>query len=604
MLIKNTYSTSTQPAIKNTGESDEQQLKDFETLTNITKKIRVFDTDILTYPQLEKEDVDNLEQHITPLENLVKQKHMVDCDTLSDKNFRQNLSDYKAIGLQASQFLDGRECNVTESNRFLEILSQHKLRDNIIHNEQLGVQVLVKFANDQQKKKYLHRIMKGELLTAFCLTEAVLSKINSIQTKGTLSDDKKTWILNGEKSCIINGISADVLIVVALTEIVSKDIIKEPKLTAFIVEKDSPGIYYKKIDSSVEVADITFSDTPVPVENIIGEVNKAEGIITSIVPEFRLSTGSACITLTKKIINNLAKNILQSSNDINVLFKTDAIRGKIGEVATDLYAMESAVYLTSGLIDSYENQDCALESAIVKVFCAEKCMDSSLISLDLLGAQTISDSHWAVESHKEALRYWTLYETNDSLKIIVALLGLQYAGTKLNETVKKLRNPLFYATYILKRMWSNRRNIADNPKLDLELAEYLHPSMYMAAQQLEYCVKRLQFATEMLFARCGPNIVNQHMDLRRLAECIIDIYVMSACVGRASRAYCIGLQHGDYEMLMATTFCIKAVERVKDNVHKIYVGEVNTNDVNYRTITKRVFKHKGYFPKHPLTRNF
>lgn len=74
--------------------------------------------------------------------------------------------------------------------------------------------------------------------------------------------------------------------------------------------------------------------------------------------------------------------------------------------------------------------------------------------------------------------------------------------------------------------------------------------------------------------------------------------------GRASRSYCIGLQNAEYEMLLATAYCINAMERVKYKVKQIYDGSYATNDDNCRKIARRVFHFKKYFPEHPLTRNF
>ncbi|XP_018579425.1 acyl-CoA dehydrogenase family member 9, mitochondrial [Anoplophora glabripennis] len=620
-LLNAEYVLSTQPAIQSTHEKYEKQLKDFETLTTVIKKKRqkkpqrppfaknlflgVFDTDVLSYPELEKEDIDCIEPAAAAVEKLMKQEHMVNCNTLSDKNFRQNLSDYKTIGLQAPQLMDGRECSVTESNKFLEVLSCHNLRDNIIFNEQLGVQILVKFANDQLKKKYLHGIMKGDSISCFCMSEADLPEITSMRTKAVISDDKKTWILNGEKAWVVNGTSANLLIVCAMTELVVRDLIKEPKLTLFIVDRNSPGVSYTKVDTNdVEMANISFDNTQVPNENVIGKVNKADVILSSIMNEFRLSSGAACIAITKQILNRLALSMLEQSNDSNMLYKTDAVRGKIAELTTKLYAMESVLYLTTGLIDSYENQDCELESAIVKIFCSQSCLTASLTALDMVGMPAISESHWASKFHKDITRHLSLHETNDSLEIMTALFGLQFAGVQLNERISKIRNPLFHGSFILRRMWTDRRNVGDDPKLDLRLGDYLHPSLDIASKHLEYCVKRLEFATEVLLARFGPDVVNQHIDLRRIAECIINIYVMTACLGRASRSYCIGLQYSNYEMLIASAFCSGAMERVKANVKKIVEGEHVTNDENYRAISKRLFQSKEYFLKHPLSRNF
>lgn len=139
---------------------------------------------------------------------------------------------------------------------------------------------------------------------------------------------------------------------------------------------------------------------------------------------------------------------------------------------------------------------------------------------------------------------------------------------------------------------------------------------------LRYCVLRLQYGTETELARLGPEVVNDHMNLKRLAECAIDIYVMTAClgklivvrsisklllfiiIGRASRSYCIGLQHADYEMILASTICVNAMERVKFKINKVCHGPYLNNNENYRKISKKIFKFGKYFPQHPLTRNF
>ncbi|XP_023018926.2 acyl-CoA dehydrogenase family member enigma [Leptinotarsa decemlineata] len=619
-LLFNSYATS-QPVVQNPQERFDNQLKDFETLTNINKKARkkkpqkspfvknlllgVFDTDILTYPQLEKDEVHNLEKNVSSVKKLMKQNHMMNCNSLQ-KNFRQNLYDHKAIGLQALQIMDGMECNITESLAFLEALSEHSLAFSIVNNEQLGVQSLVKYGSDYLKKEYLVPAMKGESLTAFCISEAAVMDISNFQTKAELSQDGKLWILNGHKTWVINGVSADILIVFAITDVVKRDTFEETRLSAFVVEKDFQGVSVgsNHQTAGIEATDITFTDTPVPVENVIGEVNKAQELLPSLINEYRLSISSICCTVTRKLLNNMIKDILEKSDEKNLLHKTDAVQEKIGQVTTSLYAMESISYLTAGLIDNYENQDCEMECAIAKIFATENTMKTSLTCLDLIGTLAASETHWANILHKETLLLSILHESSDNLKIITSLLGLQYAGVTLNERIGKIRNPLFYAGFTLAKMWSDRRNVNDDPKLDLKLGEYLHPSTMSSSQNLEYCVKRLEFAVEVLLARHGPEIVNQHMELRRLAEVIIDIYGMTACLGRASRSYCIGLQHGDYEMMIANTFCNYAVARVKENVKLIYLGTYHTNDENYRVLSKRAFKFKEYFPKHPLSRNF
>lgn len=99
-------------------------------------------------------------------------------------------------------------------------------------------------------------------------------------------------------------------------------------------------------------------------------------------------------------------------------------------------------------------------------------------------------------------------------------------------------------------------------------------------------------------------MVNDHQNLKRLAECVIDIYAMTACIGRASRSYCIGLRNADMELIVTTTFCIKAKERVRDRVAKIWQGRFNTGDQNKKILADIVGRQNGYCFEHPLTRNY
>lgn len=293
----NTQSTaSTEIQSINQG-TEEKHLKQFETLTNVTKRTRVkkpnrppfaknlflgkFDNAILTYPELSNEDIKQLEQDTNHLGKLLKQSHMVNCRSLSEKGFRQNLSDYKIIGLQGPQLLDAKSCSVTESFRFLEILCEHNLAQSLINHELLGVQPLVRFASDNLKKKYLHSIIKGESVAALCYMENEMD-ISMFKTQADLQTDDKQWvciickskiffliynlqILNGEKTWVFNGNLANFLLVVAKTNSKCIADVKEVKLSIFLVDKDSPGILVGNYDVARQnVSKISFKDTPVP----------------------------------------------------------------------------------------------------------------------------------------------------------------------------------------------------------------------------------------------------------------------------------------------------------------------------------------------------
>lgn len=90
--------------------------------------------------------------------------------------------------------------------------------------------------------------------------------------------------------------------------------------------------------------------------------------------------------------------------------------------------MESVTYLTTSLIDQYENQDCQLETAIVKVFNSDSCFRVASDCLQFLGSPAFMKDHWSNQYQRDALSHILTNEANDNLKLTIALLGLKYAG--------------------------------------------------------------------------------------------------------------------------------------------------------------------------------
>lgn len=125
-------------------------------------------------------------------------------------------------------------------------------------------------------------------------------------------------------------------------------------------------------------------------------------------------------------------------------------------------------------------------------------------------------------------------------------------------------------------------------------------------------------------ARYGAEIINKHLELKRLSEAAIDIYAMTACIGeylnllkyiyytyitsfllgRASRSYCIGLQNADTELLLTNAFCMKAKARVQARINEICQGPHITSDSLYSKISNKMSHFGKYYPSHPLSRNF
>ncbi|KAJ9580258.1 hypothetical protein L9F63_004071 [Diploptera punctata] len=573
-----------------------------------------FDFDVLTYPEvLNKEQLQTLQEMVAPVEKFfseVDSKKIDETESISEEVL-DNLKSLGLFGQQIPKEYGGLGLSATEYARLDEVTSlDGSLGVTLAAHQAFGLKGLLIAGNEQQKQNYLPRLATGKLIAAFCLTEAGSgSDLAEIQSRAVLSEDKKKWILNGNKVWISNGGIADLFTVFAKTEIEDHKGEKIDTITAFLVERGFHGVSSGKPEKKLGIrgsntCEVVFENTPVPVENVLGEVGEGFKIAMDILNSGRFSMGSSSPGVLKKLIGLVTEHVINRQQIGKPLSEFELIQEKITKMTELTYAMESMTYLTAGMLDSFENPDCSVETAIVKVYSSEGCWHAVSECLQILGVMGYMKDY-PFERYLRDSRFMMIFEgTNEILRMFIALTGVHHAGLELKDTVMKLRNPLMNPNYIISRLWQRRQQAADNPTLNLGLDGYLHPSLHTAAKLLEYCVLRLQYGVEIALARHGREIVERHMVLKRLADVVIDIYVMTAVLGRASRSYCIGLQDSKEEMLLAVTICHGAHARVKQNILEIEEVSVTNMDDSYKDLAKHVFKNRGYFPQHPLTRNY
>lgn len=118
--------------------------------------------------------------------------------------------------------------------------------------------------------------------------------------------------------------------------------------------------------------------------------------------------------------------------------------------------------------------------------------------------------------------------------------------------VKKLRNPFKNPIFMFEQIWRRHKIAKSDPSYSIGISSYLHPSLDTSAKSLEYCVHRLSYATEVLLQRHGADVINPklQLELKRVADNMIDIYAMTAVLARASRSYCIGLKDAQTEVTL------------------------------------------------------
>lgn len=249
----------------------------------------------------------------------------------------------------------------------------------------IGTLPVLFFGNENQKRKYLPRLAKVEMLAAYALTEALAgSDALAIRTRADLTPDGKYYLLNGQKMWITNGGAADLFTVFAK--------VGGERFTAFLVERSFPGVtsgaeeHKMGIKGSSTTA-VYFDNVKVPVENVLGEVGRGHIIAFNILNIGRLKLGPGALGGAKNVLSICLKYAKERKAFRSSISEFGAIQHKLAEMAIRIYAVESMVWRVVGLIESQLAQSdrshggaqtelmavegYAVECSMVKVYASE-----------------------------------------------------------------------------------------------------------------------------------------------------------------------------------------------------------------------------------------
>jgi alkylation response protein AidB-like acyl-CoA dehydrogenase len=216
----------------------------------------------------------------------------------------------------------------------------------------LTVLPLFLFGTDAQKQKYLPKLLTGELIGAYALSESG-SGSDALGAKARAVEQRDgSFILNGEKMWITNGGFADLIVVFAK---VIDD--RGEHFTAFIVERRFPGVSSGKEEHKMglhgsSTTPIILQDVKVPAENLLGEVGKGHKVAFNVLNFGRFKLGGMCSGGARGAIGESAKYAAQRKQFGQPIARFGAIRHKLGEMTVRTYGVESLIYRTAGLIDA------------------------------------------------------------------------------------------------------------------------------------------------------------------------------------------------------------------------------------------------------------
>jgi len=243
----------------------------------------------------------------------------------------------------------------------------------------LAITPIYCFGTEEQRQKYLPRLVTGELIGAYALSESGSgSDALGARAKATRLPDGG-YALSGEKMWITNGGFADVFIVFAKVD---------ELFSAFIVERSFPGVSSGKEEHKLgllgsSTTPLILQDARVPAENLLGEIGKGHKIAFNTLNYGRLKLGAMCSGGARVAIEEAARYAAQRKQFGKPIASFGAIKQKLGDMVAKQYAVEAMLYRTAGLIDAMLQDDhrpqhvlttleeFAIEASILKVASSE-----------------------------------------------------------------------------------------------------------------------------------------------------------------------------------------------------------------------------------------
>lgn len=311
-------------------------------------------------------------------------------DNLEPGLMRSLLQKAGEQGLLAASFPEeygGLGKNFITSTLINEYLGAgHSFSVAIAAHTGIGTLPILYFGTEEQKEKYIPKLISGEWIGAYGLTEPNSgSDALSAKTSARLSEDGKFYLLNGQKCWITNGGFADVYTVFAK--------IDGDKFTAFIVERGFEGFTqgpeeHKMGIKGSSTVQLYFQDCKVPVENVLGEIGKGHKIAFNILNIGRLKLCAAALGGAKAAVTESVRYAITREQFKTAIANFGAIKHKLAEMVIKVFAGESALYRTAKWIDDKEHEllesgkpfneallagaeEYAIECAILKVYGSE-----------------------------------------------------------------------------------------------------------------------------------------------------------------------------------------------------------------------------------------
>ena len=423
----------------------------------------------------------------------------------------------------------------------------------------IGTVPIVYFGTEEQKKKYLPKIAGGELLSCYCLSEPQAgSDALASRTRAVLSPDGKNWLLSGQKMWITNGGFADVYVVFAKVD--------GEKFSCFIVDRGTPGFSVGAEEKKMGIrgsstVPLFFENAPVPKENLLHEIGRGHIVAFNTLNVGRFSLGAYCLGGSKNVLQVASKYSKERTAFGKRLCDFGLIQAKLAEMAIRIYAVESMIYRSAGMIEAAVGnaaggddktqqamkvlEEYAIESSISKVAGSETldyCVDEGV---QIFGGYGFHEDYPVARAYRDS-RINRIFEgTNEINRMLIIQMLMKRAMTGVL--------PLIPAAMKLSEEVLAGPSFEEAPSGAFVEEELL----------LSQAKKIFLLAAGAAVQKFRDKLAEEQEVVAALSDIVMDVYAMESCLRRAQKASESSKQTESVMTDAARVFIHEAMDRIE-----------------------------------------
>jgi acyl-CoA dehydrogenase family protein 9 len=368
-------------------------------------------------------------------------------------------------------------------------------------------------------------------------------------------------------------------------------------VTAFIVDAHAEGVRLGKHEEKMgirasDTRAVFFENVKVPADDRLGEVGQGFHIALEVLNSGRLGLAAGSARGARRIMQIAIAYAKEREQFGRPIGSFEMIQRKIATNAVECYATDAAVMIAAGMVDR-GGVDFSLETAAVKVFASELAFRAANDALQIAGGIGYS-KEFPYEQAVRDSRINLIFEgTNEILRALIALMGMQQPGERLRALGKAFENPIRSLGAIGDFLAGRVKRTIAKPSF-----ERVHPALEREGDLVANLVHDLALAVELVVLKHGKAIIDKQFFQERMANAAIDIFMATAVLSRTTweieRAG--GVDAAAFQLDCARIFVPMADRRARRNIR----GLRRHQDARLRSIAERSLETVDLGPPSPI----